>query len=107
MSDDAQVIVRLAKRDLPVNTMRRVTYPPYDVLAVNVEGAYHAIEDACPHSGQSLSCGTLSGMSVVCAGHDWSVCLRTGRVLVPPMDAGNPVFEVRDEGEFVAILAPR
>jgi len=107
MVGSRKLVVLLARDEVPPGTMRRVSYPPYDVLVANVDGALHAIEDACPHSGQSLARGTLVGATVVCGGHDWSVCLRSGRVLVPAGCGENPVFEVVSGDDGVSVFDTR
>ena len=99
-----KLVVILAHDEVPPGTMKRVSYPPYDVLVANVDGTLHAIEDACPHSGQSLERGTLVGAAVICAGHDWSICLRSGRVLVPVGCGQNPVFEVVECDDGVSVF---
>src|SRR5690606_41326817 len=38
----------------------------------NVDGEFHAIDDACPHKGAPLGAGLLEGGRVYCSLHGWS-----------------------------------
>lgn len=92
---------------VPEGKMHRVAFPPYDILLANVAGVFHAIEDACPHSGFSLCTGKLDGSLVTCPGHSWVLDVRDGRVRLPRgVDEGCPVFHVRVEGEDVVVYSP-
>lgn len=88
-----------------VSTRRLVKLPcaPYHVAVAWVDGAPHAIEDACPHSGVSLSTGTLRGHVVRCPGHDWDVDVRTGSVVVPPLGLSARCYRARVEGDEVVV----
>jgi nitrite reductase/ring-hydroxylating ferredoxin subunit len=86
--------------------MVRLTHPPFDVLVANVAGELHAIEDACPHSGQSLCAGTLDGFVVTCLGHGWELDVRNGEVLTAiGRGLSNPRYDVRVEGDDVIVSA--
>ncbi|MBZ0115874.1 MAG: Rieske 2Fe-2S domain-containing protein [Sandaracinaceae bacterium] len=49
--------------------MRKIDYPPYHVLVARVDGALHAIEDACPRQRLSPLCGHIEDGAVVCPAH--------------------------------------
>ena len=91
-------IGRVALESIPPGTMRKLARPPFNVLLVNVAGELFAIEDGCPHSGWSLSEGTLDGCVITCRGHGWVIDVRTGAVVAPPVDEHNPSFRVEIEG---------
>lgn len=48
------------------------------VAIFNVDGEFHAINDACPHMGASLSAGHLEGCVVSCPLHAWRFDVRDG-----------------------------
>ena len=97
-------MIRLPSDALVDGAPVRCPRPPYDVLAVRVDGRVYAIEDACPHSGQSLCEGRMEGHVVVCAGHGWRLDVRTGEVLTEVgCGESNPVFRVREAGGVVII----
>ncbi|MBX3746366.1 MAG: Rieske (2Fe-2S) protein [Verrucomicrobiae bacterium] len=49
-----------------------------------VEGAFHAIDDACPHRGGPLGAGVLQDGRVHCPLHGWAFDPRTGACLSNP-----------------------
>ncbi len=85
----------------------RLDYPPFDVLVALVEGKPFAIEDACNHSGASLSEGPRRGDCVVCPMHAYVFELSTGR-LVEPLGFCNDQrrFEARIDGDDVVVTDP-
>lgn len=44
----------------------------------NVDGEFHALDDACPHKGAPLGAGTLHDGVVFCPLHGWAFDARTG-----------------------------
>ena len=70
-----------------------------------VGGAYHAIDDTCPHMGASLSEGHVENGIVTCCWHAWRFRLADGAW------ADNPrikigCYPVRIEGETVQVQTP-
>jgi nitrite reductase/ring-hydroxylating ferredoxin subunit len=102
--DRRKLVARLAKADLPAGTMRRVLYPPFHVLVVNLDGVPYAIDDTCNHAGDSLARGALSGCNISCPAHGYIFDVRTGR-LIEPAGLCEPqrTFEVAPEGDEFAI----
>ena len=88
--------------------------PPGKALAVNVEGlriaifningAYHAIDDTCPHAGASLAEGDVDGCAVECPLHGARFDLESGAVLSPPAEQNVAVYQVRVAGDELQIL---
>src|SRR5205814_1027153 len=48
---------RMSRHALPPGTMKRLDYPPFHVLVVNLGGVPYAIDDTCNHAGESLAKG--------------------------------------------------
>ena len=48
------------------------------IAVFNVEGAYYAIDNVCPHRGGPLGDGDLDGAVVACPWHAWRWDVRTG-----------------------------
>jgi nitrite reductase (NADH) small subunit len=44
---------------------------------------FRAVENRCPHKGNVLSEGMVSGKFVFCPMHDWKICLEDGQVQAP------------------------
>jgi 3-phenylpropionate/trans-cinnamate dioxygenase ferredoxin subunit len=84
--------------------MKRIEYPPFDVLLVNLGGVPYAIDDTCNHAGDSLSRGELSGCEISCPAHGYVFDVRTGALLSPAgLCDAQRTFEVTREGEELAI----
>jgi nitrite reductase (NADH) small subunit len=70
-------------------------------LAVfNTGERFLAVENRCPHSGDPLADGIVTGTTVTCPRHSWRICLETGLVTKPSVE-GTPQVrtfpaEVRD-----------
>lgn len=72
------------------------------------DGTVVAFEAACPHQGQPLSDGLLSGGVLECARHFYGYDLRDGRNVFPG-DPGDPpltVYEVVERDGWVWVGPP-
>ena len=49
-----------------------------DVLVVNYNKKYYALDNTCPHAGGKLSSGTLEGNIVTCPRHGSKFNITTG-----------------------------
>jgi nitrite reductase (NADH) small subunit len=70
-------------------------------LAVfNTGERFLAVENRCPHSGDPLADGIVTGTTVTCPRHSWRICLETGLVTKPSVEGTRQVrtfpTEVRD-----------
>lgn len=54
----------------------------------NVDGAYYAVDNSCPHRGGPLGEGDLDGRVVTCPWHAWRWDVTTGA------NANNPAVRV-------------
>lgn len=70
------------------------------IALFNVDGDYFAIDDACPHHGASLGCGTLEGEIVTCPWHGWKFNVKTGQM---PMAGGVDSYPVSTDGDSIWI----
>lgn len=48
------------------------------IVLFNIEGTFHAIDDACPHNGASLASGKLEGAMLRCPAHGLCFDLTKG-----------------------------
>jgi nitrite reductase (NADH) small subunit/3-phenylpropionate/trans-cinnamate dioxygenase ferredoxin subunit len=71
-------------RDVPPGTMCIVSVQGRAVALCNVEGTFHAIDNACPHRGGPLGEGELDGTVVTCPWHGWRWDVTTGASLTNP-----------------------
>jgi nitrite reductase/ring-hydroxylating ferredoxin subunit len=83
----------------------------------NVDGAYHALANVCPHQGAPLCLGPLTGTHVPsepyvyawgleqrvlrCPWHGWEFDVTTGRSLFDPQVRTRGFDVVVEEGELV------
>ena len=49
------------------------------VLLVNIDGAFYALDNKCPHMGGALSGGDLEGGTLTCPRHGAKFDVRTGK----------------------------
>lgn len=52
----------------------------FDVAVFNVDGAFHALENSCPHQGGPIADGWLEGSTVTCPWHAWCFDVRSGKM---------------------------
>jgi nitrite reductase/ring-hydroxylating ferredoxin subunit len=64
------------KSDVPEGESKAFTCGKHRIALFNVEGAYHAISDTCPHAGGPLSEGWVDGTEVTCPWHGWTFDVR-------------------------------
>lgn len=99
--------VTVAKADdLPEDEMIGVTVDGAEVLVANVGGQYRAIGSVCTHEGGPLADGDLFGTTVTCPWHGSEFDLETGEVVTPPATEGEPMYEVRVEGDEIQVARP-
>lgn len=83
------------------------TFPVGDreIALFCVGGQYFALDDYCPHMGESLGSSEVCDGTVICNRHLWAFNLRDGSCLdVPRMKA--ETFEVRIEGDEIQVRLP-
>lgn len=54
------------------------------VAVANVDGAFFAVSNVCPHAGGPIGDGALEGYVVACPLHGWRFDVRTGACDVAP-----------------------
>ena len=91
--------------EIPSGTGRTVEVEGIWVAVFNVDGAFYAIDNTCPHAGGPLGEGKLCETEVECPWHGWKFNVVTGERF------GNPNFqvtccEVRIQGDEVQIAIP-
>ncbi len=83
----ASVMVAKVAEVLPGQA--RVVQAGVKTLALfNVDGAFHAIDNACPHRGGPMGDGDLDGRLAICPWHGWRWDVTTGA------NANNPAVKI-------------
>jgi nitrite reductase (NADH) small subunit len=67
-----------AASDVPPGAGRVVEAGGRTLALFNVDGAYHAIDNTCPHRGGPLGDGDLDGAMVSCPWHGWRWDVTSG-----------------------------
>jgi nitrite reductase (NADH) small subunit len=81
--------VRIAQTgEVPPGTGKVVEVAGQALALFNVDGAFYAIDNACPHRGGPLGEGDLDGFIVTCPWHGWRWDVTTG------CNANNPALQV-------------
>ncbi len=66
--------------DISPGAMKKVSVDGKEILVVNNEGNFYAIDDTCTHSGASLSEGQLEDTTVTCGWHGAQFDCKTGKL---------------------------
>ena len=75
-----------AADEIPPGTMRMVQVDGTDILLLNLEGTFHALQGICSHEYFELDKGFLTGDSITCALHLSRFDIETGEALDPPAE---------------------
>jgi nitrite reductase (NADH) small subunit len=73
-----------------------------EIALFRIDGAFHAIENACAHQGGPLGEGMLDGTTVTCPWHFWSYDVRSGRNTTSA-EIGVKKFPVEVRGEEIYV----
>jgi len=73
------------------------------IAVFNVDGAYYAIDDTCPHSGGPLCEGDVRDFKVTCPWHGADFDLKTGAVLCAPAFEDVRSYKVVVEGSELKV----
>ena len=71
------------------------------IARLNIEGSFHAIDDACTHVG-----GSVEGTVVTCPLHGARFDVTNGEVLGPPASAAAGSDKVHIDGDAISIEIP-
>ena len=103
----ADLLVRIAVRDIPPREGRVLKVEGRDLAVFNVGQRFVAVDNRCPHKGGPLADGIISGHAVVCPLHAWRVNLDTGAVERPAGEAACVrTYSVELEGDELVIELP-
>jgi nitrite reductase/ring-hydroxylating ferredoxin subunit len=95
----------------PLGDVEEGKSKPFTVEGTHVavfksEGAYHAVDNRCPHMGYPMSEGTVRDGVLICHWHHWEFDLKTGGCFLTTGDdlKSFPV-EARDDGHLYVGLS--
>ena len=61
-------IIVAKTNEIKPNQIKQVSIDGKDIVVINIDGSYFAINDTCTHAGGSLSEGKVEGSIITC---DW------------------------------------
>lgn len=76
------------KNELTKGNKKKVVLGGKEILIINLDNQYYAIDNRCPHMGGSLFEGTIKDGQVICPRHGSVFDVRTGKVV----EAGSILF---------------
>ncbi len=91
---------------LPPGSALRVNIGAREIGLFNHDGSLFAIKNLCPHYGDQLHKGKVTGEGrVVCPGHAWHFDLGTGKCTSGPADSSVRTYPVivRDGDVFIEV----
>ena len=74
-----------------------------EIVVVNLDGQFYAVEDVCTHDGGPLGEGKLDGCELICPRHGARFDVRTGAATRMPAIEPVPTYEVRVEDGDVLV----
>jgi nitrite reductase/ring-hydroxylating ferredoxin subunit len=81
MNDAASGRLLVARAEVLVDGRAVVDAGDREIVVLEVDGALHAFDNACPHQGNPLVDGEVLGDVLECAYHGWRFDLATGACL--------------------------
>jgi len=64
--------------DIPPGQLHKVSVEQKEIVVVNINGNFFAMDDTCTHAGASISDGKLDGSIVTCDWHGAQFDCKTG-----------------------------
>lgn len=88
--------------DLKPGECKTVVADGHELALYNVDGKFHATDNACPHQGGPLGEGFTDGTIVTCPWHGWRFDVCTGKSpVIPSVHIGT--FKCVVEGNDVKV----
>ncbi len=85
--------------EIPEGTMKAVSIQAKEIVVVNYDGNYYAINRICTHMGGDLSKGKLEGKIVTCPRHGSRFDVTTGKSISGPR-IGFLKLKTKDEPSY-------
>ena len=74
--------VKVAKtNEITPGNKKKINLESQEIMLVNLDGTYYALNNKCPHMGGSLADGILEGEQITCPRHGAGFNVKTGKNL--------------------------
>ena len=84
--------------------MKKVSVNGNEILVINIEGNYFAIDDTCTHAGATLSEGKLEDSTITCDWHGAKFDCKNGKLIKFPGEINDLIsYKVIVESDDVFI----
>ncbi|WP_419552259.1 non-heme iron oxygenase ferredoxin subunit [Candidatus Poriferisodalis sp.] len=105
---EVRTVVLCQQDDVPDGEARRFDVDGHRIALARIGDDFYAIGDRCTHQNYSLADGWVwpEECALECPQHSSSFDLRTGRPNCFPATQPVPVYEIRTQGEGVAVVLP-
>ncbi len=90
--------------EVPEGKMLHFEAKGHEIVVVNLQGTFYALNDRCGHMNAYLSMGALKGSNLVCPMHFAEFDVKTGKLLSPPKEFQLPGMDKLPK-KFVDYLA--
>lgn len=95
--------VKVATKDeVSSGSAKKVEVNGKEIALFNINGAFCAIDEFCPHRGGPLSEGVVEDKVVTCPFHGWQFNVTSGECLTSP-GVQQPKYEVKVEGNDILL----
>ncbi len=92
-----------AAADLAEGAMKVVVADDRNIVLVNLDGEFYALDNQCPHLGGPLGQGVIQCGTIVCPWHGWQWDARSGRNVWPEVGWRAFRYEVKVEAGQVLV----
>ena len=76
----ARILVGKTTEVMP-GQMKKVLVDENEVVVINIDGNYYAMDDTCAHAGASLAEGSLDNSIITCPWHGATWDCKTGKMI--------------------------
>ena len=77
-------IIVAKTNEIKPNQIKQVSIDGKDIVVINIDGNYFAINDTCTHAGGSLSEGKVEGSIITCDWHGAQFDCKSGKLIKFP-----------------------
>ena len=70
--------------DIISGQMKKISIDENEIVIININGDYFAIDDTCTHAGGSISEGKLDDSTIICDWHGAQFDCKNGKLLKFP-----------------------